>query len=159
MSNNHITAHSGYMKYRKDLLRAGVELHELRADAALREHFRIHEDDSEVPAGIHTKSFVLDGEQALIGSFNLDPRSRDLNSEIGLVVTNREFVQQVVDEMNRDFDPKNSYRLFLNEKGKLRWELQNPDGSITIYERDPGASLWKRMAARILSWLPIEQEL
>jgi putative cardiolipin synthase len=159
MSNNHLAAHSGYMKYRKALLDAGAELHELRADAALREHFKANKEGSEVPAGIHTKSFVIDGQQALIGSFNLDPRSRDLNSEIGLVISNREFAQQVVEEMNQDFDPENSYRLFLNEQGKLRWELTNPDGSVTLFKHDPGASIWKRMGARILSWLPIEQEL
>ena len=159
MSNNHLTAHSGYLKYRKKLLKAGAELHELRADAALREHFKANKENSEVPAGIHTKSFVIDGQQALIGSFNFDPRSRDLNSEIGLVISNREFAQQVVKEMNRDFHPENSYRLFLNERGKLRWELTNPDGTVTTYKRDPGASIWKRMGARILSWLPIEQEL
>ena len=159
MSNNHLTAHSGYLKYRKKLLKAGAELHELRADAALREHFKANKENSEVPAGIHTKSFVIDGQQALIGSFNFDPRSRDLNSEIGLVISNREFAQQVVKEMNRDFHPENSYRLFLNESGKLRWELTNPDGTVTTYKRDPGASIWKRMGARILSWLPIEQEL
>jgi len=159
MSNNHLTAHSGYMKYRKKMLEAGVELHELRADAALREHFRANKKDSGVPAGIHTKSFVIDGQQALIGSFNFDPRSRDLNSEIGLVVSNREFAQQVVEQMNRNFHPENSYRLFLDENGKLRWELTNPDGSVTIFKHDPGASIWKRMGARILSWLPIEKEL
>jgi putative cardiolipin synthase len=159
MSNNHITAHSGYMKYRKPMLEAGVELHELRADAALREHFKAFEDDDEVPAGIHTKAFVIDNEQALIGSFNFDPRSRDLNSEIGLVVTDKEFAAQVVAEMNQDFDPANSYRLFLNEKGKVRWEIENPDGTLTIYKHDPGASIWKRMGARMLSWLPIEKEL
>jgi len=159
MSNNHLTAHSGYMKYRKGMLEAGVELHELRADAALREHFKANEDDDEVPAGIHTKSFVIDREQALIGSFNFDPRSRDLNSEIGLVVSDKVFAGQVVKEMEKEFDPANSYRLFLTEKGKLRWEIKNPDGSLTIYKRDPGASIWKRMGARILSWMPIEKEL
>ncbi len=159
MSNNHLTAHSGYMKYRKPLLKAGVELHELRADAALREHFKAFEDDDEVPAGIHTKAFVIDNEQTLIGSFNFDPRSRDLNSEIGLVVTDKEFAAQVVAEMNQDFDPANSYRLFLNKKGKIRWEIKNPDGTLTIYKHDPGANIWKRMGARILSWLPIEKEL
>ena len=147
------------MKYRKPMLEAGVELHELRADAALREHFKAFEDDDEVPAGIHTKAFVIDNEQALIGSFNFDPRSRDLNSEIGLVVTDKVFAAQVVAEMNQDFDPANSYRLFLNEKGKIRWEIKSPDGTLTIYKHDPGASIWKRMGARILSWLPIEKEL
>jgi putative cardiolipin synthase len=147
------------MKYRKAMLEAGAELHELRADAALREHFKANENDEEVPAGIHTKAFVIDGEQALIGSFNFDPRSRDLNSEIGLVITNAEFAREVLRHMDEDFHPENSYRLFLNEKGKLRWEQQNPDGSITIHKHDPGASIWKRMGARMLSWLPIEQEL
>jgi len=159
MSNNHITAHSGYMKYRKAMLEAGAELHELRADAALREHFKASDGDNEVPAGIHTKAFVIDGEQALIGSFNFDPRSRELNSEIGLVVSDVEFARQVLATMEQDFHPENSYRLFLNEDGKLRWELQNPDGSITVLKHDPGASIWKRMGARMLSWLPIEKEL
>ena len=159
MSNNHISAHSGYMKYRKDMLEAGVELHELRADAALREHFSQERGARDAPSGIHTKAFVIDGEEALIGSFNFDPRSRDLNSEIGLVVTGEAFAGEVKASMENDFDPGNSYRLFLNEDGKLRWELKNPDGSTTIYKHDPGASIWRRMAARFLSWLPIEQEL
>jgi len=159
LSNNHITAHSGYMKYRKAILETGAELHELRADAALREHFRANRNNDEVPAGIHTKAFVIDGQQALIGSFNFDPRSRDLNSEIGLVVSDAGFAREVLDVMGEYFDPHNSYRLFLNENGKLRWELENPDGSLTVFTHDPEASIWKRMAARFLSWLPIEQEL
>jgi putative cardiolipin synthase len=158
MSNNHLSAHSGYMKYRKALLQTGAELHELRPDAALREHFLAFDGDHEVPAGIHTKAFVIDGSQALIGSFNFDPRSRDLNSEIGLVVDDDDFAKEVEQVMNRDFDPANSYRLFLNEKGKVRWEEQTEAGTI-IHKHDPGASIWKRMGARILSWLPIEQEL
>ena len=159
MSNNHITAHSGYMKYRKPMLEAGVELHELRADAALREYFKANKKNHEIPAGIHTKSFVIDREQALIGSFNFDPRSRDLNSEIGLIVSDPVFAEQVAEAMEREFVPANSYRLFLNENGNLRWELQNADGSLTIFKHDPGASIWKRMGARMLSWLPIEKEL
>lgn len=157
MSNNHITAHSGYMKYRKAILETGAELYELRVDASLRKYFKAHKNE-EVAAGIHTKSFVLDGRQALIGSFNFDPRSRDLNSEIGLVVSNEEFTGQVIEHMDQEFEPANSYRLFLNENGKLRWEVQTGDG-IEIQTHDPGASIWRRMAARILSWLPIEKEL
>jgi putative cardiolipin synthase len=158
MSNNHITAHSGYMKYRKAMLEAGADLHELRADAALREHFRAFEGDHEVPAGIHTKAMVIDRRQALIGSFNMDPRSRDLNSEIGLVVSSEEFAAEVAAHMEEDFQHENSYHLFLNENGKLRWEI-DLDGEKVIYDHDPDASLGRRAAARFLSWLPIEQEL
>ncbi|MBT8040706.1 MAG: phospholipase D family protein [Gammaproteobacteria bacterium] len=158
-SNNHISAHSGYMKYRKEILRAGAELYELRPDAALREHFRANEKNHEVPAGIHTKSFILDEDQALIGSFNFDPRSRDLNSEIGLVINDAEFAREVMAVMEKDFHPENSYRLFLDESENLRWEIINPDGSKTIYTRDPGAPWWRRATARFLSWLPIEGDL
>jgi putative cardiolipin synthase len=158
MSNNHITAHSGYMKYRKDILATGTDLHELRADAALREHFKANDDDHEVPAGIHTKAFVIDGRQALIGSFNFDPRSRDLNSEIGLVVNSEEFAGQVVEHMLNDFDEANSYHLFLDDNGKLRWRIETENGT-EIVKHDPGASIWRRMGARMLSWLPIEKEL
>jgi len=157
MSNNHISAHSGYMKYRKRILETGAELYELRPDASLREYFEAHKNE-EVAAGIHTKSFVLDGKQALIGSFNFDPRSRDLNSEIGLVVNDEGFSRQVIEHMDQEFEPANSYRLFLNENGKLRWEVHTENG-IEIQTRDPGASIWRRMAARIISWLPIEKEL
>ena len=61
--------------------------------------------------------------------------------------------------MDLVFDPENSYRLYLNEHDKLRWEIKNPDGSLTVFKRDPGASIWKRMGARLMSWLPIEKEL
>ena len=61
--------------------------------------------------------------------------------------------------MEEDFHPENAYRLYLNEDGKLRWELQNPDGTVTVFTKDPGAPWWRRATARFLSWLPIEQEL
>jgi putative cardiolipin synthase len=157
MSNNHITAHSGYMKYRKAILKTGAELYELRPDASLRKYFEANKK-ADAAAAIHTKSFVLDGKQALIGSFNFDPRSRDLNSEIGLVVNDEGFSRQVIEHMDQEFEPANSYRLFLNENGKLRWEVQTGDG-MEIHTHDPGASIWRRMAARMMSWLPIEKEL
>ena len=158
-SNNHISAHSGYLKYRKAILETGAELYELRPDAALRSSFLANEDDDAIPAGIHTKSFIIDEDQVLIGSFNFDPRSRDLNSEIGLVVNDSEFAAEVMVAMEEDFRPENSYRLFLDDKGRLRWKLENPDGSVTVYTRDPGAPWWRRAVARFLSWLPIEQDL
>lgn len=158
-SNNHISAHSGYLKYRKDILRTGAELYELRADAALREHFKANDKDHEVPAGIHTKSFVLDENQALIGSFNFDPRSRDLNSEIGLVINDAEFAQEVIAVMEEEFHPQNSYQLFLDENDKLRWEGQDENGNTIVYKRDPGAPWWRRALARFLSWMPIEKDL
>lgn len=95
---------------------------------------------------------------AIIGSYNMDPRSRIWNSEIGLLVHSEEFAARVLVEMEEEFSPENSYRLSLNDKGKLRWTAEGPDGPET-WKGDPGASVWKRMTARIISWLPIENEL
>ena len=95
----------------------------------------------------------------MIGSFNFDPRSRDLNSEIGLVISDRAFAQEVITVMEDEFDLRNSFRLFLDDNGKLRWEGEDQNGNRVIYKHDPGAPLWRRGLARFLSWLPIESDL
>ena len=57
-----------------------------------------------------TKSFVVDDDISMIGSYNLDPRSRIWNSEIGLLITSEEFTHSVLESMNEEFEPQNSYR-------------------------------------------------
>ncbi|MCP4898638.1 MAG: phospholipase D family protein [bacterium] len=159
MSNNHLTVHAHYMKYRKRLIRAGVELHELRADAAMLEHFKEIENlIADSHAGLHTKAFVIDKKLSLIGSYNMDPRSRIWNSEIGLLVKSEEFASRVMAEMEEDFDPSNSFRVTLDENDKLRWTGSGEDGP-QERTREPGAGLWKRFGARLFSWIPIEKEL
>ncbi len=158
-SNNHISVHAHYMKYRKALIEAGAELYELRADNRLIEYYK--QTDSRVAdahAGMHTKSFVVDDDISLIGSYNLDPRSRIWNSEIGLLITGEAFTQRVLESMNEVFEPQNSYRLTLNEKGKLIWSGEGPSGT-EVWTHDPGAGWWRRALARMISWLPIENEL
>jgi len=161
LSNNHISVHAFYMKHRKALLEAGVELYEFRADNALIEHYKAMDADnliSESHAGMHTKAFVVDGKISMIGSYNMDPRSRIWNSEIGLLIHSEEFAAKVLEDMNVEFEPENAFRLDLDEQGKLFWTGTGPDGEET-WTHDPGASSWKRMTARIISWLPIENEL
>jgi len=159
LSNNHISVHAHYMKYRKRMLEAGVELHELRADAAMLEHFKeVDTRIAESHAGLHTKAFVVDGLVTIIGSYNMDPRSRIWNSEIGLRVHSEEFAARVLANMEKDFDPANSYRVTLDEHGKLTWTAEGPAGP-EVWSRDPGASWWQRVGARLISWIPIEKEL
>jgi putative cardiolipin synthase len=159
MSNNHISVHAHYMKHRKALIRAGVELYELRADNELLEHYK--ETDSRIAdshAGLHTKAFVVDGRISMIGSYNMDPRSRIWNSEIGLLVHSQEFGQIVLDEMNEEFESANAYRLYLNEKDKVRWSIEN-DQSTRVWKHDPDSPFWRRMLARMIRLIPIENEL
>ena len=159
MSNNHISVHAHYMKYRKPLVEAGVELYELKADNELLRYFKtIDNTIADSHAGLHTKAFVVDSKTTMIGSYNMDPRSRIWNSEIGLLVRSEEFAGLVRDDMLKEFEPVNAYRVTLSEKGKIQWTAQDTDGQ-TVYDKEPGASLWKRMLARIISWIPIENQL
>ena len=160
-SNNHISAHSGYLKYRKDILRTGAELYELRADAALREHFEANDKNHEVPAGIHTKSFVLDENQALIGSFNFDPRSRDLNSEIGLVIDTPGIATAMANWFDNELR-QNAFKLELKEASngtsRIQWHGIGEEGSV-VWDREPHTSLIQRVGVNLLRLLPIDSQL
>jgi putative cardiolipin synthase len=159
MSNNHISVHAHYMKYRKLMLEAGVELYELRADAALREFLkRDKESVDNTHAGLHTKAAVIDAHTTMIGSFNMDPRSRDLNSEIGLLIRSEAFAATVLRAMERDFDPTNSYRVDLTEQGNLRWTGASAAGPVE-FRKEPNSTFWKRMAAALIRIVPVEGEL
>jgi len=158
-SNNHRTVHAHYMKYRDDLLEAGVELYELRADSELIEHFEQVDDRiAESHAGLHAKAFVVDRRLSMIGSFNMDPRSRIWNSEIGLLIDSPEFAATVLEMMERELDPDNSYRVTLDEDGDLVWTASNPDG-LRTWDREPGSTGWQRLMLRLMSWVPMENEL
>ena len=159
LSNNHISVHGHYQKYRKALLEAGVELYELRADTELIEYYR--ETDQKLTdsnAGLHTKAFVVDRRYSMVGSYNLDPRSRIWNSEIGLLVDSEPFAEKVLEVMNRQFEPANAYSVDLDDRGKLRCTLDLPEVKRT-WSKEPEAPWYKRWAARFIGWLPIEQEL
>jgi phosphatidylserine/phosphatidylglycerophosphate/cardiolipin synthase-like enzyme len=59
--------------------------------------------------GLHSKSFVVDGEIAMIGSHNFDPRSEDFNTENGIIVRDRPFAQMLEALIRRDIEPQNSW--------------------------------------------------
>jgi putative cardiolipin synthase len=94
----------------------------------------------------------------MIGSYNMDPRSRIWNSEIGLLIHSEEFAAKVLAVMEVDFDPANSYRVTLDENRKLEWTTQGPDGPV-VWHKEPGTSAWQRFKARFMSWIPMESEL
>ncbi|MDJ0909540.1 MAG: phospholipase D family protein [Woeseiaceae bacterium] len=159
MSNNHISVHAHYAKYRRRLLKAGVELYEYRSDAALRSFLRAERGElSCAHAGLHTKAAVADRRTTIIGSYNLDPRSRNINSEIGLLIESEEFAARVLAGMKQDFDPKNSYRLYLDEHSIIRWEGAN-DSGLRVHFTEPDASIWRRSLAALIRLIPVEDDL
>ncbi len=85
-ANDVAVVHAGYARWRKKLLRYGVELYELKPT---REHeTAVHDRGLTGNSGssLHAKTFSIDGSKVFIGSLNFDPRSTLLNTEMGFVI-------------------------------------------------------------------------
>jgi len=131
---------SHYKRWRKPLIRAGVDLFETRPDAAIRSQVA---DTPPVHAkfvGLHVKAIVVDRQKVFVGSMNLDPRSEELNSEMGVVVYSEPLAEQLAGIMERDMQPANAWRVTLNEHQALRWTADGPP-----LTRQPARSTWQRM--------------
>ena len=100
---------------------------------------------------------TMDG-MAVIGCFNMDPRSYVWNSEIALIVYGEEFGRSALARMNEEFGSANAYRLELDEKGRITWRL-DCDGCTQVWTKEPESTRWKRFAAGFISLIPIEREL
>ncbi|WP_416190676.1 phospholipase D family protein [Neisseria sp. CCUG12390] len=146
--------HSGYVKYRKPLLKAGVNLYELQPSHAVPKTKDRGLTGSSATS-LHAKTFIVDAKRVFIGSFNLDPRSARLNTEMGVVIESPE-VAGMMQRSLAETTPKYAYKVTMNKFHKLHW--YNPEDGKT-YGKEPEAGFWKRVTARILSFLPIESLL
>ncbi|MGG5809912.1 phospholipase D family protein [Falsiroseomonas sp. CW058] len=148
-----VAVHGGYSKYRRDLLRAGVELFELKPGPVDEEASVLGSRG----AALHTKAFVVDGLRCFVGSFNLDPRSAMLNTEMGAFAQQAGLARQVAAEHARLSDPALSWRVVL-EDGRLGWR-DELNGATRTLMAEPVASFWRRAVAGIARRLPIEEQL
>ena len=156
-SNDVIAAHAGYAATRTQLLKQGVELFELRPDAqAERRRWSIAASSQ---SNLHSKLIVFDRQIVVVGTFNLDPRSANINTEIALVVHSPVLAAQLQSIIEDGMRPENSYRLLLDEKDEqLRW-LSEHHGEELRYTTEPEASLWRRLGAWLFALLPIHSQL
>jgi len=149
--------HAGYEGYREPLLRGGVELYELRPSGGVVIEAHRQGLLGSSSASLHAKTFVADRELVFVGSFNLDPRSINLNTELGLVVESPETAARLVDRFEEAVQPGVSWRLALDDGG-LAWEGEQ-DGETVLLRDEPDATWKARLAVRVLGWLPIEGQL
>ncbi len=138
-----------YKKYRKPLLEAGVELYEFRAHPEIQDEIVDSELVDARFAGFHTKAAVVDRQLVYIGSLNLDPRSVQLNTEMGLVISSPGLAAEVADIAERDMDPANSWRVHIDEDGGLCWE--STEG---IVKRQPAQNGWQRFQMWVFGIVP-----
>ena len=112
-STDNVPAFVGYFRQRPRLLNAGVELFEYKAYPQIRAELieRYAEFADKNPRfGLHAKSMVIDDELVFIGTFNLDPRSTHLNTEVGVIVESRALAEELTQSIERDIRPENSWQ-------------------------------------------------
>jgi len=153
-STNHVPVHSAYARYRKRLLEAGAEFYEIRADNVGETNEWGHKPEF---ITLHSKGTIVDRDTVFIGSLNFDPRSIVINSEMGLFIESAqvggEFYQAVWEGL-----PATSYRVDLDDDGKLRWTYEN-GGTTEVHSKEPGASWGRRFMVKFYGILPIEDRL
>src|SRR5690606_31436141 len=146
--------HSGYAKRRKDLLKAGIQLYELRREAATPISEDKHKIFGSSGSSLHAKTFSVDRSHFFVGSFNFDPRSADLNTEMGFVIDSPVLAQQIESQFN-DRIPRYAYEVRLADNGRLYW-LERRDGETLRHDTEPGTTIWQRAGVYLMSLLPIE---
>ena len=155
--------HAGYIRYRKALLRMGVELWELN-DVTTREERKAMSEGyvGKSKSSLHAKAFVADRETVFIGSLNLDPRSVIQNTEIGVVFRSPVLGGHIAKAFDENIE-KEAYRLELvrdEETGqeKIVWHGRSNGKPVTL-EKEPNAGFWRRLGIYLMMWLPIESQI
>ena len=160
-SNDVSIVHAGYSKYRKALLRAGVELYEMDKKLTRNQRKEKKGVGGSSKASLHAKSFVLDREKVFIGSLNLDPRSFYENSEIGVIIESSEMAAAMAEKFDQNID-KDTFRLELvtdeEDNEYILWH-GHEDGEKVTFEVDPYTSIWRRMGVGFMRIMPIESQL
>lgn len=146
-------AFTGYERYRHQLLTMGVEIFEFRAEPEHHTSYSTSTVNVDY-ISLHAKSIIYDDHSVYVGSLNLDPRSENLNTEIGLFVTNTELAKKVHRVFIDDLDQGKYWQVKYNEQGQLIW--QSADEVITV---QPARSFSQRIAKTIYSLLPIQRHL
>lgn len=145
--------HAGYAKRRVQLLEAGVHLYELRRTWARGTGEYEGGPFGSSASSLHAKTFAVDGKQLFIGSYNLDPRSARLNTEMGFVIDSPKLAQRLNNAMATGM-PDRAYEVQLKD-GKLNW-IEHKNGALVRYTDEPEAGFWRKLEVDVFSLLPIE---
>jgi cardiolipin synthase C len=146
-----LAVHAGYTKRRMQMLRAGVGLYELYAKVGTHIPKNKIGPFGSSGSSLHSKTFAVDGERIFIGSFNFDPRSTTLNTEMGLLIKSNAMASGL-------------HEAFDNGLAGIAWQVQkrgrkpiwiDPESGISTHS-EPGTGLAKRLAIALIGRLPVE---
>lgn len=145
-----LAVHAGYQRYRQLLLENGVTIYEMKVDV----NHRPSAWKGSSRSSLHAKTFVLDSHAVFVGSFNFDPRSAWINTELGLIFYDEVFASLILSGIDNNLR-ENAYRVGV-EEGELVWF---DDSQSTTYYSEPDASFWRKLMADLIGLLPIESQL
>ncbi len=148
-------AHTGYARYRRQLLEAGVDLYEISPEKT-RRNKRLGLFGSSL-GRLHAKTSVVDGERVFIGSMNLDPRSETQNTELGIFVDSPQLAKELLRIVTIS-KLQSAYRLRLGATGGIEWLTMDEDKEVVLTE-EPETSLWLRLHNLLISPFVPEQLL
>jgi putative cardiolipin synthase len=105
-------------------------------------------------SSLHAKAFSIDNSRIFIGSFNFDPRSSTLNTEMGFVIESPALANRMEAVLSSRF-LASAYEVRLSDARQLYW-IERREGKWVRHDTEPGASFWKRLEVWLTSMLPIE---
>ncbi|HWR96717.1 MAG TPA: phospholipase D family protein [Arenimonas sp.] len=151
LANDVAAVHGGYSKYRKDLVKGGVEVYELKPSAGKNAGSSWFGSSG---ASLHTKAALIDDTSAFVGSFNLDPRSVSLNCEQGILASHPQLAKDLRAIYSKVTTGKSAWQVGIDQRNKLTW---TDDSGMT--GREPKASLGRRFQAFLFRIFPLDSQL
>ena len=142
-----LLVYGAYRRYRGALLAAGAVIHEF----------------SPIPKKgrkrdvLHSKVFVIDGRQAIVGSLNFDLRSAFTNTELGLLFEHPALVADITGMIESLSAPDQSYAVSRPQHA-LHWAVARP-GLPAVMFVEPEASRPQRAISWLVGRLPIQAYL
>lgn len=146
--------HAGYARHRAALLRAGVALYEMRRLSPQQASAGNPVRAGSSASSLHGKTFAVDRSRVFIGSFNFDPRSANLNTEMGFVIDSPALAARIGAAFAEHI-PARAYEVRLSASGKLYWLERRADG-VVRHDLEPGTTFGQRAGVWFMSLLPID---
>jgi putative cardiolipin synthase len=153
-STDGVMAQSGYAHHRKRLLKGGVELYEQKATTK----DKVKSYNAKANSALHAKIYIFDRKEILIGSYNFDQRSRNINTEIGVIYKIEKMANSFAEAIFDGGLMEELYKVELGEQETLEW-ISIKEKKTHRHTYEPNTSFWRRLKQGFFSILPIESQL
>ena len=147
--------HAGYAQWRVPLLQAGIEIYELKATASKEDREnKLWRARSQSSTSLHAKAFAVDDHSVFIGSYNVDPRSANINTEMGVVIEDEELALKLHTAISDDL-LNQAYKVVLTDQGRLQWQTLE-ESQMVYHDKETHIDFIDSLWINVMSSLPID---